>query len=98
MEHPVIAIMPLKVIPYLTGLGIFSRPKVIYTEKFDTQIMRSDLQEYSSFICKYIPNAIYKLVIRAIYNAYPNFWNENAFRRSTHSYVIKNNLNYKYFF
>ena len=78
MEHPVIVIMPLKVIPYLTGSGIFLRPKVIYTEKFDTQIMRSDLQQYSSFICKHIPNAIYKLVFRAICNAYANFWNENA--------------------
>ena len=59
MEHPVIVIMPLKVIPYLTGSGVFRRPKVIYTEKFDTQIIRSDLQEYCSFICKYIPNAIH---------------------------------------
>ena len=98
MEHPVIVIMPLKVIPYLTGLGIFPRPKVIYTEKFDTQRMRSDLQEYSSFICKPIPNAIYKLVFRAICNAYAHFWNENAFGRSTHYYVIKNNVNYKDFF
>ena len=95
MEHPVIVIMPLKVIPYLTGLGIFPRPKVIYTEKFDTQRMRSDLQEYSSFICKHIPNAIYKLVFGAICNAYANFWNENAFGRSTRYYVIKNNVNYK---
>ena len=98
MEHPVIVIMPLKVIPYLTGLGIFRRAKVIYTEKFDTQRMRSDLQEYSSFICKHIPNAIYKLAFRAICNTYANFWNENAFGRSTHYYVIKNNVNYKDFF
>ena len=97
MEHPVTVIMPLKVIPYLNGLGIFPRPKVIYTEKFDTQIMRSDLQEYFSFICKYIPNVIYKLVSRAIHNAYANFRNENAFGRSTHYYVIKNNINYKDF-
>ena len=48
MEHPVIVIMPLKVIPYIIGSGVFPRPKVIYTEKFDTKIMRSDLQEYSS--------------------------------------------------
>ena len=98
MEHPVTVIMPLKVIPYLTRSGIFLRPKVIYTEKFDTQIMRSDLQEYFSFICKYIPNAIYKLVFRAICNAYANFRNGNAFGRSTHYYVIKNNVNYKDFF
>ena len=98
MEHPVIVIMPLKVIPYLTGLGIFPRPKVIYTEKFNTQRMCSHLQEYSSFICKHIPNAIYKLAFRAICNAYANFWNENAFGRSTHYYVIKNNVNYKDFF
>ena len=98
MEHPVIVIMPLKVIPYLTGLGIFPRAKVIYTEKFDTQRMYSDLQEYSSFICKHIPNAIYKLAFRAICNAYAIFWNENAFGRSTHYYVTKNNVNYKDFF
>ena len=97
MEHPVIVIIPLKVIPYRTGLGIFPKPKVIYTERFDTQIMRSDLQEYSSFICKYIPNVIYKLVFRAICNAYANFWNENAFGRSTHYHIIKNNVNYKDF-
>ena len=89
MEHRLIVIMPLKVIPYLTGSGIFPRPKVIYTERFDTQIMRSDLQQYSSFICKHIPNAIYKLVFRAICNAYANyFWNENAFGRSTHYYAL----------
>ena len=98
MEHLVIVIMPLKVIPYITGSGVFPRPKVIYTEKFDTQIMRSDLQEYFSFICKYIPNAIYKLVFRAICNAYANFRNENAFGKSTHYYVIKNNVKKKIFF
>ena len=97
MEHPIIVIMPLKVIPYRTGSGIFPTPKVIYTEKLDTQIMRSDLQEYSSFICKYIPNVIYRLVFRAICNAYANFWNENAFGRSTHYHIIKNNVNYKDF-
>ena len=98
MEHPVIVIVPLKVIPYLTGSGIFLRPKVIYTEKFDTQIICSDLQWYSSFICKYISNAIFKLVFRTICNAYANVWNENAFGRSTHSYMIKSNVNYKDFF
>ena len=97
MEHPIIVIMPLKVIPYRTGSGIFPTPKVIYTEKLDTQIMRSDLQEYSSFICKYIPNVIYRLVFRAICNAFANFWNENAFGRSTHYHIIKNNVNYKDF-
>ena len=60
--------------------------------------MRSDLKEYSSFICKYIPNAIYKLVFRTICNAYANFWDENAFGRTVNSYVIKNNVNYKDFF
>ena len=98
MEHPVTVIMPLKVIPYLTRSGIFLRPKVIYTEKFDTQIIRSDLHEYFSFICKYIPNAIYKLVFRAICNAYVNFRNENAFGKSTHYYVIKNNVRIIRFF
>ena len=59
--------------------------------------MRSDLQEYSSFICKFIPNAIYKLVFGTICNAYVKLWNENAFGRSIHSSVIKNNVNYKDF-